>query len=188
MVGIGQPLIRNTFKLLLQPFSSPVEMPAQWPIPCPSHRDDVPMVLLEQCGKEEPRAVPGTRPTSAPALFSTAAPILFLLCLLGFQEFGVPGWCSPAPWSLMQCPRACGAAQGPAVAFPVFRSQRPCVFPAVFELLCSTNVQVLHPHTHSRLLGHLQPWPCPDMLQGFLGAGEWPCCSRSQGSLWPRGL
>lgn len=55
--------------------------------------------------------------------------------------------------------------------FLFFVSQRPCVFPAVFELLCSSNVQVPHPHTHSRLLGHHQLWPCPVTLQGFPGAG-----------------
>lgn len=48
MAGLGQPFIRSTFKLLLQPFASPVGMPAWWPIPRLSHRgDDVPMVLLE---------------------------------------------------------------------------------------------------------------------------------------------
>lgn len=64
--------------------------------------------------------MPSTQPTCARALCRTTVPILFLLCLLGFQEVGVPGWHSSAPRGMMQCPRACGAAQGPAVAFPVF--------------------------------------------------------------------
>lgn len=81
--GVGKPLIRSTFKLLLQPFSSPVEMP----IPCPSHRDDAHGAAgTGEPGNEEPHAVPSTRPTCAPALCNTAAPILLLLCL-----GGVPG-------------------------------------------------------------------------------------------------
>lgn len=61
---VGQPLIRSTFKLLLQPFSSPVEMLAQWAIPCPSHRDDVPTVLLEQdsLGMRSPVPCPAHSP------------------------------------------------------------------------------------------------------------------------------
>lgn len=63
--GVGQPLIRSTFKLSLQPFASPVEMPMLWPIPCPSHRDgDVPTVLLEQdsLGMRSPVSCPAHSP------------------------------------------------------------------------------------------------------------------------------
>lgn len=118
MVGVGQPLIRSTFKLLLQPFSCLVEMPVQWPIPCPSHRDDVPMVLLEQdgVGMRSPVLCPAHSPPvpqpsaaqqplscSSSASGSSNSAGVVLTSTLGLDAMSKSLWCRAGPCCGVSC-------------------------------------------------------------------------------------